>query len=115
MDNKKELISEEPNPKTNSSKSSAVSPIQHFKKSMEIDYEKWHDGVGYDIDAIKLASKEEREAIEQILIHNSPRDWRDIEALAEINTENARETIKNAMKDSNPAVESRLQDMPRTW
>jgi hypothetical protein len=71
---------------------------------MEIDYEKWHDGIGYDLDAIKSASQTERKVIEQILIRHSPRDWRDIEALAQINTENARETIKNAIKDPDPAV-----------
>ena len=71
---------------------------------MEIDYEKWHDGVSYDIDALRLASPTERKAIEQSLIHHAPRDWRDIEALAEIDTESARETIKKAMEDPNPDV-----------
>jgi hypothetical protein len=54
---------------------------------MAIDYEKWHDGIGYDIDAIKLASPAERKTIERILIAHTPRDWRDIEALAQIDTE----------------------------
>jgi hypothetical protein len=71
---------------------------------MVIDYEKWHDGIGYDIDAIKLASPAERDAIEQMLIHHSPRDWRDIEALAEFKTRIAIKTIKDAMKDPNPDV-----------
>jgi hypothetical protein len=71
---------------------------------MEIDYEKWHDGVGYDLDALKSASQTERMAIEQMLIDHSPRDWRDIEALAQIDTETARKIIKEAIKDPNPAV-----------
>ena len=71
---------------------------------MQIDYEKWHDGIGYDIDAIKLASQAERKAIEQILIHHNPLNWRDIEALAQIDSKNAREILKNAIKDPNPAV-----------
>lgn len=79
-------------------------PLQRFEKSMKIDYEKWHDGVGYDIDAIRSASPQEREAIEQILIKHSPRDWRDIEALAQIGTEEARQAIKKAIKDPNPEV-----------
>jgi hypothetical protein len=99
-----ESNSETSNPMTDSIKSSSVSPLRRFEKSMEINYEKWHDGIGYDLDAIKLASQTEREAIEQMLIHHSPRDWRDIEALAQIHTETARETIKNAIKDPNPAV-----------
>jgi hypothetical protein len=104
MDDKKELKSEKPNRETDSGKSGSVSPLRRFERSMEIDYEKWHDGIGYDIDAIRVASPIEREAIEQMLIHHSPRDWRDIEALAEIGTKSARETIKNAIKDPDPDV-----------
>jgi len=81
-----------------------ISPLQRFKNSMVITYEKWHDGVGYDIEAIDLASPAEREIIEQTLIQHSPRDWRDIEALAKINSEKARQAIVNAMKDPNPDV-----------
>jgi hypothetical protein len=92
------------NKKIDSGKSNSVSPLRRFQKSMEIDYEKWHDGIGYDIDAIRLASQTERQAIEQMLIHHTPRDWRDIEALAEIDTRSARETIKNAIKDPNPEI-----------
>ncbi|HII86106.1 TPA: hypothetical protein HA273_06015 [Candidatus Bathyarchaeota archaeon] len=110
MDNKeeyrqtiKETKPEKPN-RLDHSNQSLLSPLQRFKKSMEVNYEKWHDGIGYDIDAIKLASPTERRAIEQLLIQHSPRDWRDVEALAEINTKRARETIKNTMKDPNSDV-----------
>ena len=71
---------------------------------MKIGFEEWHDGIGYNIAAIRLASQVELDAIEKILITHSPRDWRDIEALAEINTKRARETIKEAIKDPNPVV-----------
>jgi len=84
--------------------SSSLSPLQRFKKSMKIGFEEWHDGIGYDIKAIKIASQTEREAIEQVLINHNPRDWRDIEALAEINTNSARDSMKNSIKDSNPVV-----------
>ena len=99
-----ESNSETSNPKGDSGESSSVSPLGRFEKSMEINYEKWHDGIGYDVDALKLASQTERIAIEQMLIKHSPRDWRDIEALAQIDTKRARETIRNAIKDPNPAV-----------
>ena len=88
----------------NSTQSAPVSYIQRFEKSMNIDYEKWHEGLGYDLDAIKLASATERKAIEQILVQHYPRDWRDIEALAQIDTSSARKTIKNAMNDPAPDV-----------
>jgi hypothetical protein len=83
---------------------SSDSPLRRFEKSMIIDYEKWHDGVGYDIEAIREASPAERAAIERMLISHSPRDWRDIEALAEIDTAAARKAIKRAIKDPNPEV-----------
>lgn len=92
------------NCKSDPDESSSVTPLRRFEKSMRIDYESWHDGIGYDIDAIRLASQAESEAIEQMLICHSPRDWRDIEALAQIDTESARKTIKNAIKDPDPAV-----------
>lgn len=89
---------------SNSFQAPFVSPLQRFEKSMEIDYEKWHDGVGYDIDAIKLASPTELKEIEQMLVRHNPRDWRDIEALSQIDTKTAWETIKDAIDDPNPTV-----------
>ena len=80
------------------------SPLQRFEKSMVINYEKWHDGIGYDLEAIEEASEQECVAIEQMLIRHRPRDWRDIEALAKIGTESAREAIKSAIKNSDPEV-----------
>ena len=81
------------------------SSVQRFIKSMAIDYEKWHDGEGYDLGAIKQASPGERIKIEQILVDHTPKDWRDIEALAQIGTPNAQEAIKKAIRDPNPNVQ----------
>jgi hypothetical protein len=102
MNNKKEP--KNPNQTPDSIQLTPPSPLQRFKTSMEVTYEKWHDGIGYDIDAIRIASQTERKAIEQILIQHHPRDWRDIEALAQIHSKDALETIKGAMKDPNPDV-----------
>jgi len=96
--------SEKPNKTPEEGNRSSLTPLQRFKASMKIGFEEWHDGIGYDIEAIRIASQAERDAIEQILINHSPRDWRDIEALAEINTKCAHEAIRKAMKDPNPVV-----------
>ena len=69
------------------------SPLSRFIESMKIDYEKWHDGIGYDLEALKEANKEEREAIERILINRNPPDWRDIEALATLDTPRTRSAL----------------------
>jgi len=96
--------SKNPNNLTEEGNPSSSTPLQRFEESMKIGFEEWHDGIGYDVAAIRIASQAELDAIEQLLINHSPRDWRDIEALAEINTKCARETIKEAIKDSNPVV-----------
>jgi len=57
-----------------------------FHASMTVDYDKWHDGIGYDLDAIREAKEDERGAIERMVLANSPRGWRDIEAMAVLNT-----------------------------
>ena len=97
-------LSDKPNKAPEEGKRSSLAPLQRFKASMKIGFEEWHDGIGYDIEALRIASQVERDAIEQILVNHSPRDWRDIEALAEINTKCARESIKEAIKDPNPVV-----------
>jgi hypothetical protein len=96
--------SEKPNKTPEQGNSGSLTPLQRFEESMKIGFEEWHDGIGYDIEAIRIASQAEFDAIEQILLNHSPRGWRDIEALAEINTKCARQTIKEAIKDPNPVV-----------
>ena len=81
------------------------SALRRFEKSMAIDYEKWHDGIGYDVEALKEATPTERDSIEIILINRKPRDWRDIEALAELNTPRSKAAIIEAMADSETEVQ----------
>ena len=67
--------------------------MSRFIESMNIDYEKWHDGIGYDLEALKEANNKEREAIERILVNRNPPDWRDIEALTILDTPKARQAL----------------------
>lgn len=69
------------------------SPLARFERSLSIDYEKWHDGIGYDLDAIRGASSEERAAIEARLLRSGVRDWRDVEALALLDTPAAHKAL----------------------
>jgi hypothetical protein len=80
------------------------SPKTRFLQSMEMNYEKWHDGTGYDLEILRKMSPQELGEIETILINHQPRDWRDIEALAEIDSPGARKAIEAALKDSDPQV-----------
>ena len=67
--------------------------MSRFIESMNIDYEKRHDGIGYDLKALEEADKKERKAIERILVNRNPKDWRDIEALAILDTPGARSAL----------------------
>ncbi len=80
------------------------SPLDRFEKSLQIDYEKWHDGVGYDLDAIREASEAERASIEILLIQRGPRDWRDIKALAVLNSPRTRKTLRSAITSHNHEI-----------
>lgn len=81
---------------------------QRFLASMTIGYEQWHDGIGYDLDALATMPPEgdERAQIEAILLthlHTSS-DWRDVEALAALGTETATAAVQAATKHHNPEV-----------
>ena len=64
-----------------------TSLLDLFKGGMVIDYEKWHDGVGYDLSVIEQMSPAERSMLTAKLrdkLKSHP-DWRDVEALHTLN------------------------------
>lgn len=75
--------------------------VHRFEQSMHIDFEKWHDGIGYDLDALRAASDEERGRIEALLLRRRPPEWRDIEALALLDTEHARNALRAELQSGN--------------
>jgi len=77
----------------------ASTPLSRFEESMAIDYEKWHDGIGYDLSQIALANPEERKTIEMLVVFHKPRGWRDVEALAALNTPRTRQTLRETLED----------------
>lgn len=82
-----------------------VSPaVQRFRESMQIDYWKWHDGIGYDIELLKQATPSERQQIETLVMERGARDWRDVEALAAIQTPQAVEELRQALHRGDHAI-----------
>lgn len=81
-----------------------LTPRQRFERSMIIDYEKWHDGIGYDLEALAALSPSERKSVEAMLIANGMRDWRDVEALATFDTPASRAVLRAAMRHSDPEI-----------
>ena len=53
-----------------------------FLRSMNLGYDEWHDGVGYDLDALSEMTPQERDEARGVLAGRARKDWRDVEALA---------------------------------
>ena len=70
-----------------------TSAYQRFQDSKVITYERWHDGIGYDLEALGEMTDAERHSVETDLIRNTT-NWRDIEALAALNTDTAKAHIR---------------------
>jgi hypothetical protein len=73
--------------------------LDRFRNSLFIDYEKWHDGVGYDLDALRELTPAERATAEARL--DAKHDWRDVEALAllaELGSASAERALRDAVK-----------------
>ena len=78
--------------------------LERFERSMIIDYDKWHDGIGYDLEVLRAMSPREQSEVESLLVRRGMRDWRDVQALAEIDSPTARAVIKSAMNDSSAEI-----------
>jgi hypothetical protein len=78
--------------------------LERFRRSMRIGYDQWHDGVGYDLEALRTASPEERRGIEDLLVIGGVRDWRDAEALAALDTPRARQALLGALDGGDAAL-----------
>lgn len=69
-----------------------------FRASMVMDFDKWHDGLPYDIEALASVSREEAEEIAAELVAKSTLDWRDVEALRALGTPEALVRVSAAAK-----------------
>jgi hypothetical protein len=80
--------------------------MKRFLESMEMNYEKWHDGIGYDLDALDEMTQEDKDSIVNMLITNLDEPWRTFEALERIDTQRTRATINNAL--DHPSLKVRI-------
>lgn len=86
--------------------STTGTPLQRFLESMKITYYKWHDGIGYDLDALNELDGSQRKYVENLLISQKDSDWRDVEALAALNTSLSIQALKDTLASHN--LECRL-------
>lgn len=70
--------------------------VDRFRASMDIDYEKWREGIGYDLSLLAEASPSQRSTIESLLLVRGAKDWRDVEALAALDSVRCRKVLREA-------------------
>jgi hypothetical protein len=81
--------------------------LQRFLDSMEMNFEKWHDGIGYDLEALDNMTPTDRDKVVDILLNfNSSNASRNFEALDHIKTSKASAAIKKALR--HPSLEVRI-------
>ena len=77
-----------------------------FMRSLELDYDSWHDGEGFDLEALASIDKSERGDVVWELARREA-TWREIEALETIDIPPAYMAIKRAFQDSE-SIDTRL-------
>jgi hypothetical protein len=75
-----------------------VSVFQQFLQSMQLDYYRWREGESYDLALLDAASLTDRKQIEDYLVHRPVNDWRDVEALAELDSIAAEGVLRNVLQ-----------------
>jgi len=73
---------------------------------MEMNYEKWHDGIGYDLDALDEMTTEDKDQMVEMLGSDLREPWRSFEALNHLNTTKAMSIIQEAL--GHPKLEVRI-------
>jgi hypothetical protein len=76
---------------------------QCFLQSMNIGYMEWHDGIGYDMEALKSLCPAEKQQAEDLLLSRLS-DFRDIEALDTLGTDRALDGIEGLLASRNLEV-----------
>lgn len=79
----------------------AGTALEQFFTSMNIGFYEWHEGIGYNIDALKELSSDEIKTVEKLLISRKDEDWRDVEALAALRTEATIQALKDCLDSPN--------------
>lgn len=69
--------------------------LRRFADSMQMNFERWKEGTGYDLEALKCLSPQNQRRMEDQM--TPPAGWRDVEALAALDTPTARETLRAAV------------------
>jgi hypothetical protein len=75
--------------------------MERFLQSMNIGYMEWHDGIGYDLDTLKEMNLKELNQVESLILSRKAQDWRDVKALAALNTPFTIQALKDSLASNN--------------
>lgn len=80
--------------------------VKRFTDSMVMDFDKWHDGEGFDLSAIDDMTPDERRDVAMIL-RSRDQTWRETEALAALDMEDV-DTLVKETATASPCVTNRM-------
>ena len=80
--------------------------FSRFLDSLELDYDRWHDGDGFDLESLAAIEENERGDAVWQLTRRAP-TWREVEALEQIDIPPAFMAIKRALANSE-SIDTRL-------
>lgn len=79
-----------------------TSAYARFAESRTMNYDRWRDGIGYDLNALAEMTPDERKQVEPTFI--PAQDWRDVEALVALQTEAATDALIAAAHADEPQL-----------
>lgn len=77
--------------------------LRAWDASREMNYERWREGTGYDLDALRQMTPAERKSVEISLLHGLD-NWRDVQALAALDTPRARTALLRLLREGTPVL-----------
>lgn len=91
--------------------------LQRFLDSLAITFDKWHDGLGYDLETVREMDATDRQALESLLIDRlqGEGDWRDVEALCALDTPRARQAVLDARSHQQTGVRNYAIGCAQRW
>lgn len=79
--------------------------LETFARSMILDFDAWHDGIGYDLAALRQLEGPELARVQAVLISRKDEDWRDAEALAALDSDATRQALTDCLASPNADVQ----------
>lgn len=77
--------------------------------AIPVDYEQWREGTSHALDALRAASPAEREAVADDILARTPRDWRDVEALALLGGPRAEAALRRVFEGGDVALQAAVR------